>query len=74
MHCAPIVPAPGPPVTILSEVRTFARLLGFLRPYRAGVVWSFALAALAMVFTVAIPWLTGRAIDQVRAGRHGRRC
>jgi ABC-type multidrug transport system fused ATPase/permease subunit len=49
-------------------VRTFARLLGFLRPYRAGVAWSFLLAALAMVFTVAIPWLTGRAIDQVRQG------
>ncbi len=29
---------------------------------------SLALAALAMVFTVAIPWLTGRAIDQARAG------
>jgi ATP-binding cassette subfamily B protein len=49
-------------------VRTFVRLLGFLRPYRTGVVWSLALAALAMVFTVAIPWLTGRAIDQVRQG------
>jgi ATP-binding cassette subfamily B protein len=49
-------------------VRTFARLLGFLRPYRSGVAWSFGLAALAMVFTVAIPWLTGRAIDQVRQG------
>jgi ATP-binding cassette subfamily B protein len=49
-------------------VRTFARLLTFLRPYRRGVWISFGLAALAMIFTVAIPWLTGRAIDQVRAG------
>jgi ATP-binding cassette subfamily B protein len=49
-------------------VKTFARLLGFLRPYRAGVAWSFGLAMVAMVFTVAIPWLTGRAIDQVRKG------
>jgi len=49
-------------------VRTFVRLLGFLRPYRAGVVASLALAAAAMLFTVAIPWLTGRAIDQVRQG------
>jgi ABC-type multidrug transport system fused ATPase/permease subunit len=49
-------------------VRTFARLLGFLRPYRRGVAWSFALAATAMLFTVAIPWLTGRAIDQIREG------
>jgi ATP-binding cassette subfamily B protein len=47
-------------------VRTFLRLLGFLRPYRAGVVWSFLLAAGAMGATVAIPYLTGRAIDAVK--------
>ena len=47
---------------------TFRRLLGFLQPYRAGAVWSLVLAALAMVATVAIPWLTGRAIDRVDAG------
>ena len=47
---------------------TFRRLLGFLKPYRAGVVWSLVLAALAMVATVAIPWLTGRAIDRLDAG------
>jgi ABC-type multidrug transport system fused ATPase/permease subunit len=47
---------------------TFVRLLGWLRPYRRGVVASGLLAAVAMVFTVAIPWLSGRAIDQVRDG------
>ena len=47
---------------------TFVRLLGWLRPYRTGVVWSGLLAAVAMVMTVAIPWLTGRAIDRVREG------
>ncbi|MDQ3740647.1 MAG: ABC transporter ATP-binding protein/permease [Actinomycetota bacterium] len=47
-------------------MRTFIRLLGFLRPYRKGVAWSLLFAGLAMVFTVAIPWLTGEAIDQVR--------
>jgi ABC-type multidrug transport system fused ATPase/permease subunit len=46
---------------------TFKRLLGFLRPYRSGVISSFALAAAAMVASVAIPWLVGRAIDRVRA-------
>src|ERR1700704_6602446 len=46
---------------------TFQRLLGFLRPYRRGVVWSFVLAFGAMVATVLIPYLTGRAIDAVRA-------
>src|SRR4051794_768034 len=49
-------------------MRIFLRLLGFLRPYRAGVVWSLVLAALAMVATVALPWLTGRAIDQITEG------
>lgn len=47
---------------------TFVRLLGWLRPYRTGVVLSALLAAAAMVMTVAIPWLAGRAIDQVRDG------
>jgi ABC-type multidrug transport system fused ATPase/permease subunit len=52
-------------------VSTFRRLLGFLKPYRAGVAWSLVLAALAMVATVAIPWLTGRAIDGLDAGDKG---
>src|SRR3954454_17794341 len=47
---------------------TFLRLLGWLRPYRRGVVVSALLAAVAMVMTVAIPWLTGRAIDRIQAG------
>jgi ABC-type multidrug transport system fused ATPase/permease subunit len=49
-------------------VSTFVRLLGFLRPYRAGAAWSLVLAALAMAATVAIPWLTGRGIDAVTRG------
>ena len=51
---------------------TFWRLLGFLRPYRRGVALSFALATCAMVMTVTIPALSGRAIDRIREGdRHG---
>ena len=42
-------------------------MLGFLRPYRTGVVWSLVLAALAMVATVAIPYLSGRGLDAIRA-------
>jgi ABC-type multidrug transport system fused ATPase/permease subunit len=49
-------------------VDTFGRLLAFLRPYKRGVFWSLLLAALAMVCTVAIPWLTGRAVDQISQG------
>ena len=49
-------------------MRTFIRLLGFLRPYRRGVIWSFALAAIAMVAGVAIPALVGETVDAVRRG------
>jgi ABC-type multidrug transport system fused ATPase/permease subunit len=48
-------------------VKTFQRLLGFLRPYRKGVVWSLVLAALAMLATVAIPYLSGRGLDAIRS-------
>jgi ABC-type multidrug transport system fused ATPase/permease subunit len=44
----------------------FRRLLGFLRPYRRGVTWSFVLAFGVMGTTVLIPYLTGRAIDTIR--------
>ncbi|MBU3674456.1 MAG: ABC transporter ATP-binding protein [Solirubrobacteraceae bacterium] len=47
---------------------TFGRLLGFLRPYRRGVLASFAFATAAMAMTVAIPWLTGKAINQINEG------
>src|SRR5580700_2280693 len=43
----------------------FRRLLGFLGPYRRAVAWSFGLAFAAMVTTVLIPYLTGRAIDSI---------
>ncbi len=45
---------------------TFRRLLGFLAPYRAAVLWSFVLAFGAMGMTVLIPFLTGHAIDSIR--------
>jgi len=46
-------------------VITFRRLLGFLRPYRRSVIASLVFASLAMVMTVAIPWLVGRTVDVV---------
>ncbi len=48
----------------------FWRLLGFLRPYRKGVIWSFVLAFGALGGTVLIPYLTGLAINAVRAHDH----
>jgi ABC-type multidrug transport system fused ATPase/permease subunit len=50
-------------------VKVFRRLLGFLRPYKVGVFWSFLLAALAMGTGVLIPYLVGRTVDEIRAGR-----
>ena len=44
---------------------TFWRLLGFLRPYRKGVIWSFVLAFGALGATVLIPSLTGVAINAI---------
>jgi ABC-type multidrug transport system fused ATPase/permease subunit len=58
---------PEDTATNLFEVQIFRRLIGFLRPYRRAVAWSGALAAGAMGMTVLIPYLTGRAIDSVRA-------
>jgi ATP-binding cassette subfamily B protein len=52
----------------LLRVHTFLRLIGFLRPYRRGAVVSLVLAAVAMAATVAIPWLTGQAVDDIDRG------
>jgi ABC-type multidrug transport system fused ATPase/permease subunit len=49
-------------------MRTFWRLLGFLRPYRGGVAVSFVLAAAAMGVGVLIPYLVGRTVDEIRTG------
>jgi ATP-binding cassette subfamily B protein len=42
--------------------------MGFLRPYRAQLWGSLALAWAGMGMTVAIPWLVGRAINAIEAG------
>jgi len=47
---------------------TFYRLLGFLRPYRRGVIVSGALASVAMAMTVVIPYLTGQAGEAIHEG------
>jgi ATP-binding cassette, subfamily B, bacterial len=47
---------------------TFSRLLGFLRPFRGGVISSAGLALSAMVLTVLLPHLTGRAVETVHVG------
>jgi ABC-type multidrug transport system fused ATPase/permease subunit len=47
---------------------TFNRLLGFLRPYKRALIASWVLASVAMVTTVALPIITGRAVDTLRSG------
>jgi ABC-type multidrug transport system fused ATPase/permease subunit len=47
-------------------VKTFWRLLGFLRPYRRAVLISFALAAAAIGTGVLIPFLVGQTVDEIR--------
>ena len=58
------------PVSDSSDggLRVFARLLGFLRPYRRGVIASLLLAAAAMGAGVLIPYLVGRTVDDIRGG------
>jgi ABC-type multidrug transport system fused ATPase/permease subunit len=49
-------------------MRTFWRLLGFLRPYRRGVTVSFLLAGAAMGTGVLIPYLVGRTVNEIHHG------
>jgi ABC-type multidrug transport system fused ATPase/permease subunit len=53
---------------------TFYRLLGFLRPYKRGVVVSWILASFAMAMSVLLPLLTGEAVETISSGaQHTRR-
>jgi ABC-type multidrug transport system fused ATPase/permease subunit len=47
---------------------TFYRLLGFLRNYKRGLGVSWFLASCAMVMTVALPALSGKAVDAIKSG------
>jgi ABC-type multidrug transport system fused ATPase/permease subunit len=49
-------------------MRTYRRLLGFLRPYRRQLWGSLIFAWAAMGMTVLIPWLIGRAVNAIRDG------
>jgi ATP-binding cassette subfamily B protein len=51
-------------------LKLFARLLGFLRPYRRAVVVSFVLAALGRAAAAVIPYLVGLTIDRIEGGNN----
>ena len=42
--------------------RTFARLLGFLRPYRRGLIVSIVLAVGSQAAQIALIYVTGRKV------------
>jgi ABC-type multidrug transport system fused ATPase/permease subunit len=46
-------------------MRTYRRLMGFLRPYRRQLWGSLVFAWAAMGMTVLIPWLIGRAVNAI---------
>jgi ABC-type multidrug transport system fused ATPase/permease subunit len=47
--------------------QTFARLLGFLRPYKLSLTVSILLAVLSQGAAIALIWLTGEVIDKALA-------
>jgi ABC-type multidrug transport system fused ATPase/permease subunit len=51
-----------------SRLRTFGRLLTFLRPYRVTIAASMLLAVGSQVAGFTIPWLTGLVIDDALPG------
>ena len=44
--------------------RTFARLLGFLKPYRVSLVVSIVLAVGSQAAQIGLVWITGRVVDE----------
>src|ERR1700759_5031947 len=49
-------------------MRTYRRLMGFLRPYRLQLWGSLAFAWEALGLTVLIPWLIGQAVNAIEDG------
>jgi ABC-type multidrug transport system fused ATPase/permease subunit len=49
-------------------MRTYRRLMGFLRPYRPQLWGSLVFAWAAMGMSVLIPWLVGRAVNAIQDG------
>ena len=49
-------------------MRTYRRLMGFLRPYRRQLWGSLVFAWVAMGMTVLIPWLIGRSVNAIESG------
>ena len=55
-----------------TNLRTFLRLLGFLRPYRISLGVSVGLAVVSQGSQIGIAFLTGAVIDAIRGGHQTR--
>ncbi|HEX8958550.1 MAG TPA: ABC transporter ATP-binding protein [Solirubrobacterales bacterium] len=49
-------------------MRTYRRLMGFLRPYRRQLWGSLVFAWAAIGMTALIPWLMGQAVNAIKSG------
>jgi ABC-type multidrug transport system fused ATPase/permease subunit len=49
-------------------MRTYRRLMGFLRPYRRQLWGSLGFAWAAIGMTALIPWLMGQAVNAIKSG------
>jgi len=59
-------------VSPVAYRETFARLLGFLRPYKVSLIVSVLLAAASQAVAIVLILLTGAVIDRLKADdRHG---
>src|SRR5918992_775747 len=67
--CAKYAQATFTSLCIVGVMRTFRRLLGFLRPHRRALWGSLVFAWAAMGMTVLIPWLIGEAVNEIEQGR-----
>jgi ATP-binding cassette subfamily B protein len=61
-----------PRKTPQRRARTFVRLLGFLRPYRASLAVSSVLAIASQVSGILVPVLTGAVINELSGGARTR--
>ena len=49
-------------------MKSFKKLWPYLKPEKGLIIVAFLFAAISVFFKMAIPFLTGKAIDQIRAG------
>ena len=66
------MPDEEPRSTADSGWRTFVRLLGFLRPYRASLIVSSGLAILSQIAAILVPVLTGFFVNELSGDQDTR--